>query len=150
MIEATIVSSIGFVIVVVLCLAEGGQPSNLEAPEKAGRGSSFVYTYCGLCTFLCLLTQDYCRSCRSSGVVIKRKINTFGTRVQNTETVCHHTGASLHGYGKLGCSWKVCLPQTLLCALITALRACCPAVSGGTAAGKAPVSKHATASAERR
>lgn len=75
----------------------------------------------------------------------KDKINTFGTRIESTKTVCHHIGTGLHGYGKLGCSWKVCLPQTLLCAVITALRVCCPAVSAGTAAEKVPVSKHPAA-----
>lgn len=60
--------------------------------------------------------------------------------------VCDHIGAGLHGYHKLGCSWKVCLLQTLLCALITALRVCCPAVSGRTE--KVHVATHPAAEAE--
>lgn len=78
------------------------------------------------------------------------KINTFGTRVERTKTVCHHIGNGLHGYGKLGSSWKACLPQTLLCAVITALRVCCPAVSGGTVEEKVHVSKHPAAETELR
>lgn len=98
--------------------------------------------------FFCLLTQGYCTSLCRPRFGDKDKINTFGARIESTKTVCHHTGTGLHGYGKLGCSWKVCLPQTLLCAVITALRVCCPAVSTGTAAEKVHISKHPAAETE--
>lgn len=108
-----------------------------------------LYIYCGLSIYFFLLAD--------SGLLHisvqprfgdKDKINTCGTRIESTKTVCHHTGTGLHGYGKLGCSWKVCLPQTLLCAVITALRVCCPAVSAGTAAEKVHVSEHPAAETE--
>lgn len=131
----------------MLCLAGEGQSSNPCAKavlRKLELSPVFLYLlqFMHISVFsdsglLHVLAQPRCGD--------KDKINTFGTRVENTKTVCHHIGAGLHGYGKLGCSWKVCLLQTLLCALITALRVCCPAVSGGTAAQKVHVSKHPAA-----